>query len=81
MLHYLANCSAFVFGTYNYFLALYPATCYRIFSNHSHKKKSSLETCARLFFISLQDLFASARLHRVHKNFSYRKVQYVISVT
>ena len=25
MLHYLANCSVFVFVTYNYFLALYPA--------------------------------------------------------
>ena len=42
--------------------------------NHSHKKLHSLETCPRLLFMLLQDFFASARLHRVHKNFCCRKV-------
>ena len=35
--------------------------------DHIHKKYSSLETCARILFMLLQDFFASARLHRVHK--------------
>ena len=34
---------------------------------HSHKKQHSVETCARLLFMLLQDFFASARFHRVHK--------------
>ena len=38
-----------------------------VWFHHSHKKQHSLETCARLFFMLLQDFFASARLHRVHK--------------
>ena len=29
--------------------------------HHSHKKQHSLETCARLLFMLLQDFFASAR--------------------
>ena len=33
---------------------------------HSHKKYHSLETCAWLLFMLLQDFFASAILHRVH---------------
>ena len=40
-----------------------------------------LQTCARLLFMLLQHLFASARLHRVHENFCYRKVQYIICTT
>ena len=32
----------------------------------------------RLLFMLLQNFFASARLHRVHKNFCYRNVQYII---
>ena len=46
-------------------------TFFRIFNfrqfGHSHKKQHSLETCARLLFMLLQDFFASARLHRLHK--------------
>ena len=41
---------------------------------HSHKKQHSLETCPRLLFMLLQDVFASARLHRVHKNCCYQKM-------
>ena len=37
-------------------------------------RNNSLETCARLFFMLLQDFFASTRLHRVQKNFCYQKV-------
>ena len=29
----------------------------------------------------LQDFFASARLHRVHKNICYQNVQYIICAT
>ena len=55
--------------------------------NHSQKKKYNLETCTRLLFTLLQDFFASARPHRVHKSFFYRecstllvlpKIKYVI---
>ena len=42
--------------------------------HHSHKKLHSLETCPLLLFMLLEDFFASARLHRVHKNFCCRKV-------
>ena len=35
-------------------------------SNHCHKKDHSLETCARLLFMLLQDFLASARRHREH---------------
>ena len=31
-------------------------------------RNNSLETCARLLFILLQDIFTSVRLQRVHKN-------------
>ena len=48
---------------------------------HIVTKNSSLETCARLWFMLLQDFFASAKIHRVRKNFCYRKVQYIIRVT
>ena len=40
----------------------------------------SLETCARLLFMLLQDFLASVRLHRVH-NFSCQRVQYIICST
>ena len=33
---------------------------------YSHKKYHSLETCARLLFMLLQDFLASARRHREH---------------
>ena len=36
---------------------------------HSLKKTYSLETCARLLFMLLQDFFASTRPHRVDKGF------------
>ena len=36
---------------------------------HSLKKTYSLETCARLLFMLLQDFFASTRPHRVDKVF------------
>ena len=49
--------------------------------HHSHKKLHSLETCPLLLFMLLEDFFASARLHRVHKNFCCRKVQYITCVT
>ena len=49
--------------------------------HHSHKKQHSLETCARLLFMLLQDFFASARLHRVRKNFCYQKVLYITCAT
>ena len=56
---------------------MFSSEYFEIFKNtyfeHSQKKRS-LETCARLLFMLLQDFFASARLHRVHKNFCYRKV-------
>ena len=42
---------------------------------------NSLETCTWLLFMLLQDFFTSARLHRVHKRFCYRKVQYIICAT
>ena len=44
-------------------------------------RNSSVETCARLLFMLLQDFFASAKFHRVHKNFCYRKVYYITCVT
>ena len=37
-------------------------------------RNNSLETCVQLLFMLLQDFFASARFHRVHKSFCYRKV-------
>ena len=50
--------------------------CFLMFCihEHSHKKQHSLETCTQLLFMSLQEFFASARFHRVHKNFCYREV-------
>ena len=45
-----------------------------IFNLNIVTKNNSLETCARLLFMLLQGLFASARLHREHKKFCYRKV-------
>ena len=53
--------------------------CYGI--THSLKKKYSLETCARLLFMLLQDFFASTRPHRVDKVFFYRRVQCIICIT
>ena len=35
-----------------------------LFFSHSQKKKCSLETCAWLLFMLLQDFFTSARLHK-----------------
>ena len=35
--------------------------------HYSHKKKYSLETCAQLLFMLLQDFFASARPHKLQK--------------
>ena len=40
-------------------------------------RNNSLETCARLLFILLQDFFASVRLHRVHKNHKNHKTLFV----
>ena len=44
---------------------------------HIVTKNSSLETCARLWFMLLQDFFASARLHRVHKVLPKSVVHYL----
>ena len=40
---------------------------WNLWLKHSHKKKHSLETWARLLFMLLQDFFASARFQRVHE--------------
>ena len=50
--------------------------CYGI--THSLKKKYSLETCAQLLFMLLQDFFASTRPHRVDSFFLPKSaVQYL----
>ena len=49
--------------------------------NIATRNNINLETCLRLLFMLLQDIFASARLHRVHKIYFYRSVQGIICAT
>ena len=62
-------------------LVVYIQALLNILISMVNPQSHSLETCVWLLFMLLQDFFASARLHRVHKSFCYLKVQYVICVT
>ena len=54
---------------------------FHLFSINSHKKNYNLETCAWLLLMLLQNFLASARSHRVHKNFFCQRVQSIIRIT
>ena len=74
-----SNCNPKKLRKNNWHKILVLLTCSLV--QHSHKKLHSLETCARLLFLLLQDFFPNVRLHRVHKTFFYRSVQYIICTT
>ena len=45
------------------------------------KNNKVWKICAGLLFVLLQHFFVRAKLHRVHKNVCYRKVQPIICAT